>query len=670
MKSNLRDKVINVDRNKIILSVGMIVKNEEKHLENCLSALKKLLDNVPSELIIVDTGSTDRTKEIALKYTDKVYDFEWNNDFSAARNYGLERAKGEWFMSIDADEYLDENCDEMIKFFNMPEVREKYNSASFIIVNYGGKVKKAVNEFLAPRIVRLAPDVRFHDPIHEWLPQPNPHGSFTTCFHHYGYAYQSEKEKIAKTKRNYGPIMEEYKQNPNDLRVLSHLCDAICIDNKNFKTFDDIEKVYLEYLDGARKNPSAVYSHGAYIKIMTLYISNKRYKEALKISDEFLQFDDLEDNVIMVAIYYLRAAAYMCLEDYEHALPELRKYLEYYDRYKKRELYLVELRFTILSGLSDACYEENLLHIARCLNYEEKYDEALVYLDKVSLEDMSFANLRIFLNVIRDLVRESRNYKYAASCYEKILAFEDADKTGLILFLMEQYYMENPVERAKFVEDMINSGVNGPYIELMKLVRDDSNGKDISKKLTDFISKIDRWDDGYAEAIYLAMKHDVDLSCVIDKLSSKLLKETLQMISQAHLDYAEIALKYCAPENFSDSIKKLLWVTTALEQAVYVSNELSDDDKPILFDTFLSVLSDYISNIYNPDLLNLEDVDVLPELHRFGYYMIVAITALNNGDEIAYIRGLKEALRLCEPMKDLVSFYLTEFENSLKCENQ
>ncbi|MDR0222659.1 MAG: glycosyltransferase, partial [Oscillospiraceae bacterium] len=60
-----------------VLSVGMIVKNEEKYLEKCLSALKPLLDAVSSELIIVDTGSTDKTVEIAGRFTDKVYRFNW-----------------------------------------------------------------------------------------------------------------------------------------------------------------------------------------------------------------------------------------------------------------------------------------------------------------------------------------------------------------------------------------------------------------------------------------------------------------------------------------------------------------------------------------------------------------------------------------------------------------
>ena len=64
----------------VTFSLCMIVKNEEKMLRNCLDPIKGLMD----EIIIVDTGSTDRTKEIAREYTDMVYDYEWDDDFSAA----------------------------------------------------------------------------------------------------------------------------------------------------------------------------------------------------------------------------------------------------------------------------------------------------------------------------------------------------------------------------------------------------------------------------------------------------------------------------------------------------------------------------------------------------------------------------------------------------------
>ena len=107
-----------VKNNKnILLSGGIITKNEEKNLPNCLEGLKPLLMAIPSELIIVDTGSTDQTKEIARKYTSKVYDFKWINDFSAARNETLKHASGEWYMYLDADEWI-EDCRELIAFFS------------------------------------------------------------------------------------------------------------------------------------------------------------------------------------------------------------------------------------------------------------------------------------------------------------------------------------------------------------------------------------------------------------------------------------------------------------------------------------------------------------------------------------------------------------------------
>lgn len=81
----------------------MIMKNEERLLDKCLNAISVL----DAELIIVDTGSTDSSKSIAAKYTDKIYDFEWINDFSAARNFAVSKAANDCILSLDADEVLD-----------------------------------------------------------------------------------------------------------------------------------------------------------------------------------------------------------------------------------------------------------------------------------------------------------------------------------------------------------------------------------------------------------------------------------------------------------------------------------------------------------------------------------------------------------------------------------
>ncbi len=88
----------------ITISLCMIVKNEEAVLSRCLDSVADLVD----EIIIVDTGSTDKTKEIAKRYTDKIYDFEWIDDFSAARNFSFSKATMDYIYVADADEVIDE----------------------------------------------------------------------------------------------------------------------------------------------------------------------------------------------------------------------------------------------------------------------------------------------------------------------------------------------------------------------------------------------------------------------------------------------------------------------------------------------------------------------------------------------------------------------------------
>jgi len=89
----------------------MIVKNEEQFLEQCLNSVKSLVD----EIIIVDTGSNDKTKEIAKKFTNKIHDFTWCDNFSAARNESLKHATGDWILVLDADETISERDHQKVK---------------------------------------------------------------------------------------------------------------------------------------------------------------------------------------------------------------------------------------------------------------------------------------------------------------------------------------------------------------------------------------------------------------------------------------------------------------------------------------------------------------------------------------------------------------------------
>lgn len=93
------------------LGLSMIVKNESEVLPRVLDGVKNIVD----EIVIVDTGSTDNTAEIARRYTDKVYAFDWVNDFSAARNYALSKITSDYFMWLDADDIVPQNTAAAIK---------------------------------------------------------------------------------------------------------------------------------------------------------------------------------------------------------------------------------------------------------------------------------------------------------------------------------------------------------------------------------------------------------------------------------------------------------------------------------------------------------------------------------------------------------------------------
>lgn len=188
---------------KLPVSVCIIAKNEEQHIEQCL---KKLL-KYNMELIVADTGSTDRTKEIAAKYTDKLYDFEWCDDFSAARNFAVSKASNNWILILDCDEYVQEidvaklrACmQKYARCVGVVEIRNVYTDA--------GKETIQIDE--VPRFFnKNFYEYRFR--IHEQItPKKSGHFDEITLetFHlpikvkHYGYDIPRE-EMLKKQQRN------------------------------------------------------------------------------------------------------------------------------------------------------------------------------------------------------------------------------------------------------------------------------------------------------------------------------------------------------------------------------------------------------------------------------------------------------------------------------------
>ncbi|WP_195938296.1 glycosyltransferase [Romboutsia sp. 1001713B170131_170501_G6] len=148
----------------ITISLCMIVKNEENILKRCLDSIYDIVD----EIIIVDTGSVDKTKEVCRDYTNNIYDFKWIDDFSKARNFSFDKATKDYILWLDADEYLDEKNRK--KFINLKENLNK--SISVISTETHMCIDENNNPKIVARrnrIIKRSEDFKWVGYVHEYI---------------------------------------------------------------------------------------------------------------------------------------------------------------------------------------------------------------------------------------------------------------------------------------------------------------------------------------------------------------------------------------------------------------------------------------------------------------------------------------------------------------------
>lgn len=146
----------------ISVSLCMIVKNEEDVIASALESVR----NIADEIIVIDTGSVDRTKEIAYRYTDQIYDFEWIDDFSAARNYSFSKATMDYIMWLDADDIIRE--EDRKKLLRLKETLQP--SVDIVMLKYNTAFDNDGNpvfSYFRERLLARKRNYQWVEPIHE-----------------------------------------------------------------------------------------------------------------------------------------------------------------------------------------------------------------------------------------------------------------------------------------------------------------------------------------------------------------------------------------------------------------------------------------------------------------------------------------------------------------------
>ena len=283
------------------ISVCIIAKNEEKYIEECL----KRLIPYQFELIVTDTGSTDRTVSIAKKYTDHIYHYDWNNDFSAARNFGISKATNDWILSIDCDELL-ESTDISL----MEQLMQKINIQQigmFLIKNI--YLSENEESILNERVARFfhRSHAHFTGIIHEQitpfdLSTPS-HILIPMEFLHYGYYSKNDKEK--KALRDIALLKESvanHQATPYDLFQLGQSYYSL-------HNYEDAKKYFEEALS-YDLNPDLDYVQHLVESYGYTLLEQKEYALALQFESIYPDFCKRADFVFLMGIIYRNNALF------------------------------------------------------------------------------------------------------------------------------------------------------------------------------------------------------------------------------------------------------------------------------------------------------------------------------------------------------------------------
>jgi glycosyltransferase involved in cell wall biosynthesis len=254
----------------------MIVKNEEKMLGACLNSVKDLVD----EIIIVDTGSEDKTKEIAKQYTDLIYDFEWIGDFAAARNFAFSKGTKDYLMWLDADDLLYPKDQ-----YKLKELKKTLNPAvDVVIMDYDlGVDAEGVPKvrFKRERLIKRSRNYQWVDPVHEYVL--------------FNYSHNVLYSDIAITHRQ------------REKRIT----------DRNLKIIENVLK------EKGELPPRLLYYYGRELT------ANQRYKEATDAFNEFLAKDNFNSTSFYLTAFQDMYHCFMELNEKENAIRALMKSFEY-----------------------------------------------------------------------------------------------------------------------------------------------------------------------------------------------------------------------------------------------------------------------------------------------------------------------------------------------------
>ncbi|HHT9125668.1 MAG TPA: tetratricopeptide repeat protein [Candidatus Brocadiia bacterium] len=336
------------------VSLCMIIRNEENFLSGCLESVKHLVN----EMIIVDTGSTDGSVEIAKRYGAKIFHHRWNNDFSEARNHALQHAKGDWVLHLDADEELKKEDISLVKEI----IKDKdTNGVQCVIYN----VQKDSSDFLISYFFRLFRNnigVSYSGLIHETPIIPGKLSHSNIRIIHYGYASSKEGLKD-KCERNVRLLRKQLIDSPDDPFIHFHLAKTYY----QLKTFD---MALAEGEEVLRLMPITAFKTRPELEIFVL-MACVQFNKGNFLDAERMCLEAIRINPNYLDPYFFLGHVYLKQGDFEKAIL-------YYEKYqKKRKPFEEGLEFNCVGLHSLTRQHEVYFALGLIYEREKNYQKAI-----------------------------------------------------------------------------------------------------------------------------------------------------------------------------------------------------------------------------------------------------------------------------------------------------
>lgn len=652
-ENSVASKEKNKEIKNIKLTITMLVSNRIDTIKKCMDSINPILKNVPSELIVVDTGSTDGSIDIVKEYTSKIVPFTWCNDFAKARNAGLKDAQGEWIMFLDDDEWF-EDVSEIIEFFNSDEYT-KYKRGVYIVRNYGDPEGNAWSESNAARMVKKDPETAFQGTIHEYLgPQYHPTKYFTAYVHHYGYVFASHEERKKHSRRNISLLEEELKRNPNDIRLLTQAIQEYFGTGEMAKVLELSCKVLDLYKE---THQSPIYVGYCYNFSLRAYIGMDDWDMAYNWGTKILN-DGAPTSVSFMGTIREMVKVCLKLKKYADGLNCLNKFFELYDelngKVNQEEICLDLSRYFQSKEYELACLEGIALSVP-----VENWDMAEKYFQKKNWELEPLLFYADSLDYIMKLWAKQEFCQEYVDSLDNILKHEKYYQQ--IINNMKKYSEENKEEYIKLLKIFASCSSNVFFAEKYRFIYYALYGAgDIYFDFEKSIKKL--WEETTNPLLWDSeMWNAIEMQQVaIDKA----IEQTPYLYWFAKVnEWLEHGLR-----NSIDAERSLSFLCEIVENNIYIKylklkyEELkirkkilqkeAKIDKLNVFLIYSIKALEFYSLIYKKEMFTYEYASLLPPDGAFAVYIGQACVEKSQGNYRQYLRCLTKAAKSYPCMKE------------------